>query len=195
MNKLKLIFVIAVVACFESLNAVSFAQNDSVLFYKITRIVPEAGRIRVGDRLCVKGDTIVDTATIFLGEGEGLIVERLGNSSIVYKISETVFRNKAKRNIRFLYSKGDNDLYVLFENDSIVINHEIDTAYQYRMKINGGEKQNVCVNPGMLVLHWDLFKDYSGQLIVYLDRKRKNSRVGIEKVGEFGIDIINTKTK
>ena len=191
--RLKLLLIILLI----SICTVLTAQTDTVL-YLIVRTIPENIQIRVGDRMCKVCDTITNKDTIFIEHQQIMTVFAIYPPSAVksskYKISKNFVIEKTSSpysDIRGLYSKGENDIDIIANGDSIILDHDIDTSYQYRIRINRGEKVYLPSASGKLVLQWDLFKDYSGLIDVYVDRKRKNSRFDIETIKTFKIDIIN----
>lgn len=192
--RLKLLLTVLMI----TLCTVLTAQTDTV-YYLITRTIPIDIQIRIGDRMCKVQDTIPDYDTIFVEEHQLIEVFAIFPPSAVKGSVITVTKNKVRAltsspysDIRGLYSKGEDDIIAIVEGDSIIIDHKMDSSYQYRFRINEGEKILLPPLSGKLVLHWDLFQHYSGLIDVYVDRKK--SKFDIERVKKIKIDVINLQT-
>ena len=197
MKVIRLRLLLTVLMAF--LSTVLAAQTDTV-YYFINEIYPDNIRIRVGDRMCKVLDTIPDYDTVFVEEDQIIEVFAIFPPSAVDGIPKTISKHKFQvltdspySDIRGMYSKGKEDIFVIIEGDSIVIDHDMDPIYQYRLRVNEGEKIVLPSSTGKLVLQWELLQNYSGLINVYIDREK--SRFDIEKVEEFKIDIIRNQAK
>lgn len=179
-------------AIFMLLGFSAVAQSESPKYYRINRTQPQS--IRVGNRMCAAGDTINEIDTIFLEAGQYIEVYPIPNTNfkaILITKNKVLFKTQSQySNLKGMYAKGKDDYYVMLENQDLILDHIVDTSYQYRIRINHNTPNKFFTKNGNLVLKWSLFENYSGEINVYIDRKKDNSRVGIEEIYEFKIDLI-----
>ncbi len=163
--------------------------------YKITKMLPDK-KILIGTRLCGLGDIFYEDQIVHWDRQlprQAFEADDVNNPSITIAMSKARVRKKTSKDISYrelcsLVGKGEADYYILWPNDSLIINIPIDTAYKYKLHIEGSyDYKDLQVNDSSIYVKHHLFNDTTG--VVRFDIV-KTRNWDVENVKRYEIELV-----
>lgn len=159
--------------------------------YKITRILPKQ-KILIGKKYLGVDDIFYEDQVIHWNPklvNQAFEADDINNPSKTIAVSKVKTRKKSTVDISYsmlasLISKGDDDIKLLWPEDSMQINIQVDTTCTYKLHIDGSYVyKELLMSDGLLFIKPEAFDTLSG-IVKYDIVRIKGYDIEIVKQGE-----------